>query len=76
MSIHLSAPNAPVPEFLPTSEAAVILGMPEATLRYWRHLGTGPKSFKLGPRRVVYRREHLLTWIADQEQATTVGGGI
>lgn len=76
MQTNLSAPAAPLPEFLPTAAAAVLLGLPEATLRFWRYQGTGPKSFKLGPRRVVYRREHLLTWIADQEQATTVGGGI
>jgi hypothetical protein len=33
-----------------------------ATLRYWRHLGTGPRSFRLG-RRVLYRRDDLHTWI-------------
>ena len=34
------------------------------TLRYWRHKGTGPKSFKLG-RRVVYREDDLETWISN-----------
>jgi DNA-binding transcriptional MerR regulator len=49
-------------ELLSVAEAAAIVRAPVATLRYWRHLGTGPRSFRLG-RRVLYRREDLLTWI-------------
>jgi excisionase family DNA binding protein len=50
------------PDLLTITEAAELLRAPVATLRYWRHLGTGPRSFRLG-RRVLYRREDLLTWI-------------
>ena len=50
------------PDLLTITEAAEILRAPVATLRYWRHLGTGPHSFRLG-RRVLYRREDLHTWI-------------
>jgi excisionase family DNA binding protein len=50
------------PELLTISEAADLLRAPVATLRYWRHLGTGPTSFRLG-RRVLYRRDDLRTWI-------------
>ena len=42
------------PDLLTISEAAEVLRAPVATLRYWRHLGTGPHSFRLG-RRVLYR---------------------
>jgi hypothetical protein len=42
------------PDLLTISEAAALLRAPVATLRYWRHLGTGPRSFRLG-RRVLYR---------------------
>jgi DNA-binding transcriptional MerR regulator len=52
----------PVPELLTLAEAAELLRAPVATLRYWRHLGTGPRSFRLG-RRVVYRRDDLHAWI-------------
>ncbi|EFV91667.1 hypothetical protein ES5_09862 [Dietzia cinnamea P4] len=48
-------------------------GIPVGTLRYWRHAGTGPESFKLG-RRVVYRRSAVDAWINAQELATTRGG--
>ena len=49
-------------ELLTIAEAALLLRAPVATLRYWRHLGTGPRSFRLG-RRVVFRRDDLQTWI-------------
>lgn len=51
-----------------TKEAAAITRAPESTLRYWRHLGIGPKSFKLG-RRVVYRESDILAWIDEQANA-------
>ncbi len=49
-------------ELLTISEAALPLRAPVAALRYWRHLGTGPHSFRLG-RRVLYRRDDLRAWI-------------
>jgi DNA-binding transcriptional MerR regulator len=59
----LTAENEP--ELLTITEAADVLRAPVATLRYWRHLGTGPNSFRLG-RRVLYRRTDLRTWIDTQ----------
>jgi hypothetical protein len=53
------------PELLTITEAADVLRAPVATLRYWRHLGTGPNSFRLG-RRVFYSRADLETWIDAQ----------
>ena len=50
------------PDLLTISEAAEVLRAPVATLRYWRHLGTGPHSFRLG-RRVLYRRDDLDAWV-------------
>ncbi len=55
-------PAEPTPQLLTIAEAALLLRTPVATLRYWRHLGTGPRSFRLG-RRVVYRRDDLQSWI-------------
>jgi hypothetical protein len=43
----------PVPELLTIAEAAELLRAPVATLCYWGHPGTGPRSFCLG-RRVLY----------------------
>jgi predicted DNA-binding transcriptional regulator AlpA len=62
-------PNQPVSgelELLTLPEAAELLRAPVATLRYWRHLGTGPRSFRLG-RRVVYRLADVRAWIEAQD---------
>lgn len=32
------------------------------TVRYWRHIGKGPASFKLG-RKVLYATEDVEAWI-------------
>ena len=52
-------------DLLTITEAAVIVRAPVATLRYWRHVGTGPRSFRLG-KRVVYKAEDIRTWIDEQ----------
>ncbi|WP_336707550.1 helix-turn-helix transcriptional regulator [Oerskovia sp. USHLN155] len=55
-------------KLLRTVEVADLLGLPEGTLRYWRHCGTGPASFRLGPRRVVYKEADVLAWVEAQYQ--------
>ncbi len=62
----------PPSELLTIAEAAQLLRAPVATLRYWRHLGTGPTSFRLG-RRVLYRRDDLRTWIDARQDADSAG---
>lgn len=52
------------------TEVAEALRTPEATLRYWRHKGIGPPSFKIG-RRVVYREDDVAAWVEAQTQVTT-----
>ena len=54
-------------DLLTIAEAAKLLRAPVATLRYWRHRNTGPRSFRLG-RRVLYRRDDLHAWIAAQRE--------
>jgi len=63
MSSHNEHPHDH--DLLTITEAADLLRIPLATLRYWRHLGTGPRSFRLG-RRVLYRADDLHTWITEQ----------
>jgi len=53
-------------KLLRTPEVAELLGVPEATLRYWRFRGEGPKSFTLGRKNVVYREDDVLAWVQDQ----------
>jgi prophage regulatory protein len=53
-------------ELLDSVELETLTGTPESTWRYWAISGQGPKSFKLGRRR-VWRREVVMAWIAEQE---------
>lgn len=48
-----------------TADVAEMTGIPEATWRYWRHIGYGPPSVKLG-RRVYYREGDVLDWFDRQ----------
>ncbi|MCW2902798.1 MAG: Transcriptional regulator, MerR family [Streptosporangiaceae bacterium] len=64
--------HEPTPDLLTITEAAELLRAPVATLRYWRHLGTGPRSFRLG-RRVLYRRDDLHAWIDALHQQANAG---
>lgn len=52
-------------EMLSLQEACDFLRVPEGTLRYWRHLGAGPRSFKVG-RHVRYWRADLILWLTEQ----------
>ena len=54
-----------MPKYLTTAEVADLLRVPSETVRYWRHVGKGPKSFKLpGGRRVLYAGEDVEAFIA------------
>ena len=50
-------------QLLTTAETAELLHVPIATLRWWRHQGTGPKGFRLGARKIMYRRSDVITWL-------------
>jgi DNA-binding transcriptional MerR regulator len=68
-----------VAEYLSTQQVAEEIGIPAATLRYWRHANIGPASFTLGGApgrrgRVVYRREEVERWITEQEATSRRGG--
>jgi predicted DNA-binding transcriptional regulator AlpA len=61
-----------VEKLLTTTEVSKHLGIPEATLRYWRHRSTGPKCGRLpGTRRVVYRESDVAAWIEAAFAETT-----
>jgi len=55
-------------ELLTMQEVANVVRVPAATLRYWRHLGTGPRSFRIG-RSVRYWRTEVFAWLDDQAKS-------
>jgi prophage regulatory protein len=51
-------------------EVSERLGVPDSTLRYWRHLGEGPEYMKVG-RRVRYERASVDAWLDSQRRTRT-----
>jgi excisionase family DNA binding protein len=60
-----------MPTYLTTAEVAETLRTPTETVRFWRHVGKGPKSFKVG-RRVLYAEDDLRAWIEAQQAGERV----
>lgn len=59
-------------EFKTTQEVAELCRTSPETVRYWRHVGKGPASFKLG-RRVLYDAEDVAAWIESERRAQSNG---
>ncbi|GAA1549796.1 hypothetical protein GCM10009804_02970 [Kribbella hippodromi] len=57
-------------KILTIAEVSAMTRTPTATLRFWRSRGDrGPKSFKIGPKRVGYLESDVLAWIEEQYKA-------
>ena len=62
-------------EFVDATYLQQLTGTKASTWRYWASTGQGPISFKLGRRR-VWRKTEAMAWLAEQEAATGLGGGV
>jgi DNA-binding transcriptional MerR regulator len=64
-----------MPTYLTTDEWAQMARTTVETARYWRHIGYGPASFKVG-RRVLYDRDDCVAWLKSlrDEQQSAAGG--
>lgn len=62
--------TTPTFDLMTTQEVADALRMPEGTLKYWRHIGTGPRFVKIG-RRVMYRHRDVEAYVEQQIQAVS-----
>lgn len=57
-------------EFLTTAEVAELCRTSPDTVRWWRHVGRGPKSFKVG-RRVLYAATDVQKWLTSLQEETS-----
>ena len=55
-------------KYLTTEEVADLLRAPVESVRYWRHIGKGPRSFKVG-RRVLYAAEDVDAFVREARKA-------
>ena len=65
--------GAAMTQLLRTAEVSARIGTSKDTLRWWRHIGEGPPSFKLGRKNVVYPLDELEAWIERCQAATRRG---
>jgi excisionase family DNA binding protein len=49
-------------------------GIPEGTLRYWRHLGEGPPGYKIG-RRVCFPESQVQAWFDQMTKSQDAADG-
>ena len=55
--------------YMTTAELAELVRAPDSTVRYWRHCGKGPKSFRLG-KRVLYDVDEVRAWLKKLETSS------
>jgi excisionase family DNA binding protein len=48
--------------YMTTAEFADLVRTSEGTVRYWRHVGKGPRSFRVG-KRVLYDIRDVEAWL-------------
>ncbi|MGH3846236.1 MAG: helix-turn-helix transcriptional regulator [Pseudonocardiaceae bacterium] len=60
-------------EYLTTHEVAQYYRTADATVRYWRHIGYGPRGAKIG-RRVLYPRGEIERFDQARRGAGQTGG--
>ncbi|MFI7618040.1 helix-turn-helix transcriptional regulator [Nonomuraea terrae] len=54
--------------FLTTAEVAARFRTSPSTVRYWRHIGAGPRGTKFGTK-VLYRESEVQRWERERELA-------
>jgi hypothetical protein len=64
-----------MPPYLTTAEVAALCRTSPETVRFWRYVGKGPTSFKLG-RKVLYDADTVEGWLKKAQQAGAEAGPI
>jgi len=60
-----------MPKYLTTEEVAELLRAPVESVRYWRAVGKGPDSFRVG-RRILYDIDDVERFVAEARRAQSV----
>jgi hypothetical protein len=61
--LRQAMPAGPLPEYMTTHELADLMRTSPESVRFWRHVGKGPRSFKAG-RAVLYARHDVEEWLS------------
>lgn len=55
-------------EYMTTAEVAELCRTSAESVRWWRHVGRGPESFRVG-RRVLYESAEVRRWLDDLKRS-------
>lgn len=61
-----------MPKYMTTEELAELLRRSPHTIRYWRQVGEGPRSFRAG-KGILYDYDEVLEWIEEQKALAEAG---
>jgi len=56
-----------MPKYMTAAEVGELVRAPVESVRYWRHVGKGPRSFKIG-RRVLYDQAEVERFISEAQR--------
>lgn len=59
-------------DVISSEETSRLTSVREGTLRYWRSTGQGPAWFRLGARKIAYRRSDVERWMGEQYKRSYV----
>jgi DNA-binding transcriptional MerR regulator len=71
----LRDPARAAARFMTTTEVAELCRTSPESVRWWRHIGKGPKSFRVG-RRVLYETTDVARWLDDLKDGSESDRGI
>ncbi|GAA5021114.1 hypothetical protein GCM10023258_10210 [Terrabacter aeriphilus] len=71
----LSAPVEGALKFMTTTEVAALCRTSPESVRWWRHVGRGPKSFRVG-RRVLYETNEVWSWLEELKDREALEAGM
>ncbi|MCG5462175.1 helix-turn-helix domain-containing protein [Micromonospora sp. MED01] len=58
-------------KYLTTEEVAEVARTAPSTVRYWRHIGKGPKGIRRG-KRVLYAESEVSAWLSEGDESKAV----
>jgi hypothetical protein len=64
-----------MPRYMTTQEVVALCRTSPETIRFWRYVGKGPASFKVG-RKVLYDADAVEAWLKEVQQAGAEAGPI
>jgi predicted DNA-binding transcriptional regulator AlpA len=57
-------------DYIDVDEVALLTGMSRSWLQHVRPIGEGPPFYRMGKKRILYRRDEVENWVASRQVST------